>query len=215
MKKLLIILLILISNSVYGVERRSINSTLDHYSYNDYIGTAPYTAIIQLVGSDTLYIPKLQTDSVIQAGVDIAGHISKTIDPHGANEQITESLTLGSGTTYISISKASDGYLHVSKLRVDDLQYVCPDLENHLGKTVDPHGANEQITESITIGSGSAVIALTKDSSGDIKASSYWDFDEGIRLIQTATPTASPGRIFFDGGHFFGYNGTAWKQLDN
>lgn len=42
------------------------------------------------------------------------------------------------------------------------------------------------------------------------------EVDGAIRLYQTVAPaTPKPGQIYFDGTHFFGYTGGAWKQLDN
>ena len=38
----------------------------------------------------------------------------------------------------------------------------------------------------------------------------------GLRLMPAYAPAQpTTGTIFFDGTHFFGYNGSAWKQLDN
>jgi hypothetical protein len=44
------------------------------------------------------------------------------------------------------------------------------------------------------------------------------DVYSGIRLIPNTTPPlVQAGMIYYDSddSHFYGYNGTVWKQLDN
>ncbi len=39
--------------------------------------------------------------------------------------------------------------------------------------------------------------------------------DRAFQLASISTPATGNGRIYYDGTHFYGYTGGAWKQLDN
>ncbi len=51
---------------------------------------------------------------------------------------------------------------------------------------------------------------------GVVRPTTKLDIEGSARLREMNTP-ANPvaGQIYFDGTHFFGYDGTTWKQLDN
>jgi hypothetical protein len=36
-----------------------------------------------------------------------------------------------------------------------------------------------------------------------------------LNIYDTLPLTGTPGQIIYQNNHFYGYNGTAWKQLDN
>ncbi len=51
---------------------------------------------------------------------------------------------------------------------------------------------------------------------GVVRPTTELDVDGSVRLRETDTPdNPVAGQIYFDGTHFFGYDGSEWKQLDN
>lgn len=61
-------------------------------------------------------------------------------------------------------------------------------------------------------GAGNVLIATSTDDGAN-----KLQVNGSMRLIGGAAPTATEGAIYFNGTdkHFYGYNGTAWVQLDN
>lgn len=112
-KKLLIILVILLSTIgiSYGQTQERSLSRVPTFNVTESlnIGSAPFDATIIKTSSGTLYIPKLQAGELYYQGLDIAGHIGKAIDPHGASETITQGLTLGIGNPTFTITQTSVG----------------------------------------------------------------------------------------------------------
>ncbi len=45
--------------------------------------------------------------------------------------------------------------------------------------------------------------------------SRYVQLERSITLSSTSSPLVDEGTIYFDGTHFYGRAGGAWKQLDN
>lgn len=59
---------------------------------------------------------------------------------------------------------------------------------------------------------------LSGDGLGNVKIKSTASVGQGITLIPSTLPTPAAGyngRLWYDGAHFYGCNGTAWRQLDN
>jgi len=51
---------------------------------------------------------------------------------------------------------------------------------------------------------------------GVIRPTAELDVEGSVRVRETEEPdNPQPGQIYFDGTHFFGYDGNVWKQLDN
>ena len=69
-------------------------------------------------------------------------------------------------------------------------------------------GTSGVVESDLTFNSGGKLLTV----SGSI------DVYSGIRLIPNTTPPlVQAGMIYYDSddSHFYGYNGTVWKQLDN
>ncbi len=64
------------------------------------------------------------------------------------------------------------------------------------------------LTTPSKVGIGTDTPTQSLDVSGIVRCSS-------VIVASGATPSPNLGQLIFTSGHFFGYNGTAWKQLDN
>lgn len=70
---------------------------------------------------------------------------------------------------------------------------------------------------NIGIGTGTNSIGEKLEVAGDIKVSTTVDYAKTYisNNATTPVPTGGAGTIIFQNGHFFGWTGTNWKQLDN
>ncbi len=70
-------------------------------------------------------------------------------------------------------------------------------------------GANAKWNQGITQKEGNVGI-------GVVAPKQKLEINGALRIVATSWPTnPSPGTIFFDSKHFYGFDGTTWKQLDN
>lgn len=76
-----------------------------------------------------------------------------------------------------------------------------------------------QIGKALSLGSDGIVDRFVLDTAGNIAATGSLRIERGLRLASSSAgiPSIVSGMIYFNGtdSHFYGWNGTSWKQLDN
>ena len=104
----------------------------------------------------------------------------------------------GRGSLYVGGFTELDGFTRVIGTSADT--YPAMVIQNY------------GTTNSLEIWDTNWNVIASIDNAGNITTTGKGTFGSVI-VGNTTTPIA--GEIRFDGTHFYGYNGTAWKQLDN
>jgi hypothetical protein len=175
---------------------------------------------------DTVYVPYLNVQSattnntlaqvlVIDTNGDvkkrdvssISGGSSFTGGTVTGATSFTNNLTVSGGTSIFSGNSSSD----LVRITQDGSgnAFVVEDVNN-------PDGTPFVIDTNGNVGMGTLTPSEKLDISGAIKIQSggYTSLTNGAT---TPVPTGGAGTMVFDtvNSHFFGWNGTSWRQLDN
>jgi hypothetical protein len=115
-------------------------------------------------------------------------------------------MLIASGIGSIAIGYAHDGHVIASgrgAIAIGEAVRASADYAVAVGK-----GFTNTTANSFAVGFGS--IAFQVDSSGNATLAGT------LKLGAISVPSSpTAGQIYFDGSHFYGYNGSAWLQLDN